>query len=140
MIVVRQPTRQAGVQATTAAKEPCNMASDNIKEFTDQNFEEEVLKSEQPVLVDFWAEWCMPCRMLTPTIDKLANDYAGRVKVGKLDTDSNREISIKYGISAIPTVILFKNGQVAQKFVGLRQERDFKEALDASTSPAPATK
>jgi thioredoxin 1 len=112
------------------------MASENIKEFTDQNFEDEVLKSDQPVLVDFWAEWCMPCRMLGPTIEKLAQDYAGRVKVGKLDTDSNREISIKYGISAIPTVILFKNGQVAQKFVGLRQERDFKEALDATT---PAT-
>ena len=109
------------------------MASDNpnVKEFTDTNFETEVLKSAQPVLVDFWAEWCMPCRMLAPTIEKLATDYAGKVKVGKVDTDSNRDISMKYGISAIPTVILFKDGQVAQKFVGLRQERDFKEALDA---------
>jgi thioredoxin 1 len=108
------------------------MASENIKEFTDQNFEEEVLKSSQPVLVDFWAEWCMPCRMLTPTIEKLATSYAGKVKVGKLDTDANRDTAMKYGISAIPTVILFKDGQVAQKFVGLRQERDFKEALDAN--------
>jgi thioredoxin 1 len=108
------------------------MASENIKEFTDQNFEEEVLKSPQPVLVDFWAEWCMPCRMLTPTIEKLATSYAGKVKVGKLDTDANRDTAMKYGISAIPTVILFKDGQVAQKFVGLRQERDFKEALDAN--------
>ena len=107
------------------------MASDNVKEFTDQNFEAEVLQSKQPVLVDFWAEWCMPCRMLTPTIEKLARDYAGRVKVGKLDTDANRDVAMKYSISAIPTVILFKDGQVAQKFVGLRQERDFKEALDA---------
>ena len=107
------------------------MASEQITEFTDSNFEQEVLKSAQPVLVDFWAEWCMPCRMLAPTIDKLAKDYAGKVKVGKVDTDANRDISIKYSISAIPTVILFKNGQVAQKFVGLRQERDFKEALDA---------
>ncbi|HTL30012.1 MAG TPA: thioredoxin [Tepidisphaeraceae bacterium] len=106
------------------------MASENVKEFTDANFEAEVLKSEQPVLVDFWAEWCMPCRMLAPTIDKLAADYSGKVKVGKVDTDSNRDISVKYGISAIPTVILFKGGQVAQKFVGLRQERDFREALD----------
>jgi thioredoxin 1 len=104
----------------------------NVKEFTDTNFEAEVLKSAQPVLVDFWAEWCQPCRMLAPTIEKLATDYAGKVKVGKVDTDSNRDISMKYGISAIPTVILFKNGQVAQKFVGLRQERDFKEALDAA--------
>jgi thioredoxin 1 len=107
------------------------MASENVKVFTDQNFETEVLKSAQPVLVDFWAEWCMPCRMLTPTIEKIAKDYVGKVTVGKLDTDANRDISIKYGISAIPTVILFRNGQVAQKFVGLRQEKDFKEALDA---------
>src|SRR3954467_9409664 len=114
------------------------MASEQITEFTDSNFEQEVLKSDQPVLVDFWAEWCMPCRMLAPTIEKIAKDYAGKVKVGKVDTDSNREISIKYGISAIPTVILFKNGQVAQKFVGLRQERDFKEALDLQI-PAPTS-
>ncbi len=107
------------------------MAAENVKEFNDQNFETEVLKSATPVLVDFWAEWCMPCRMLAPTIDKIAKDYAGKVKVGKVDTDSNRDVSIKYGINAIPTVILFKNGQVAQKFVGLRQERDFKEVLDA---------
>jgi thioredoxin 1 len=107
------------------------MAGENLKEFTDQNFDEEVLKSPQPVLVDFWAEWCMPCKMLAPTIEKIAGEYAGKVKVGKVDTDANREISIKYGISAIPTVILFKNGQVAQKFVGLRQEKDFKAALDA---------
>ena len=107
------------------------MAGQNVVEFTDQNFEEEVLKSAQPVLVDFWAEWCMPCKMLTPTIEKIANDYAGKVKVGKVDTDSNREISIKYGINAIPTVILFKNGQVAQKFVGLKQEKEFKEAIDS---------
>ena len=109
------------------------MAAENVKEFNDQNFETEVLKSSTPVLVDFWAEWCMPCRMLAPTIDKIAKDYAGKVKVGKVDTDSNRDVSIKYGINAIPTVILFKNGQVAQKFVGLRQEKDFREALDATT-------
>jgi thioredoxin 1 len=105
--------------------------AENVHEFTDDNFDSEVLKSDTPVLVDFWAEWCMPCRMLAPTIEKIAKDYVGKVKVGKVDTDSNRDISIKYGISAIPTVILFKNGQVAQKFVGLRQEKDFKEVLDA---------
>src|SRR5687767_5472328 len=107
------------------------MASENVVEFTDENFEREVLQSPTPVLVDFWAEWCAPCRMLTPVIDKLATDYAGKVKVGKVDTDSNRDVSIKYAISAIPTVILFKDGQVAQKFVGLRQEKDFRAALDA---------
>ena len=107
------------------------MAGQNVVEFTDQNFEAEVIKSTQPVLVDFWAEWCMPCKLLGPTIEKLANDYAGKVKVGKVDTDSNREISVKYSINAIPTVILFKNGQVTQKFVGIKPERDFKAALDA---------
>jgi thioredoxin 1 len=106
------------------------MAGDNVVEFSDQNFEQEVINSETPVLVDFWAEWCMPCRMLAPTIEKIAKDYVGKVKVGKLDTDANRDVSIKYGISAIPTVILFKGGQVVQKFVGLRKENDFKEALD----------
>ena len=108
------------------------MASENVMELTDQNFETEVLNSDQPVLVDFWAEWCQPCRMLGPTIEKLANDYKGKVKVGKVDTDANRDVSMKYGISAIPTVILFKGGKIAQKFVGLRQEKDFKEVLDAA--------
>ena len=106
------------------------MASENVKEFTDGNFEAEVLKSSEPVLVDFWAEWCMPCRMLAPTIEKIAKEYAGKVKVGKLDTDANRDVSMKYGISAIPTVLLFHEGQVKQKFVGLRKEADFKEVLD----------
>ena len=105
--------------------------AEGLTEFSDQNFDEEVLKSQVPVLVDFWAEWCMPCRMLAPTIEKLARDYSGKIKVGKLDTDANRDVAVKYSISAIPTVILFKDGQVQQKFVGLRQERDFKEALDS---------
>jgi len=108
------------------------MASENVKEFTDQNFESEVLKDNNLVLVDFWTEWCGPCRMLAPTIDKIATEYAGKVKVGKVDTDSNREVSMKYQISAIPTVILFKNGEVAQKFVGLRQEKDFRDAIEAA--------
>jgi len=107
------------------------MASQNLVEFSDGNFEQEVIQSTVPVLVDFWAEWCMPCRMLGPVIEKLAKDYGGKVKVGKLDTDANREVAIKYSINSIPTVILFKNGQVQQKFVGLRPEKDFKEALDS---------
>jgi thioredoxin 1 len=112
------------------------MASENVKEFTDQNFETDVLKSDVPVLVDFWADWCPPCVKLAPTIDKLAADYEGRVKVGKVNTDANQTVSFKYGISAIPTVILFRNGEVVQKFVGFngaKQERDFREALDAAT-------
>ena len=106
------------------------MAGQNVIELTDQNFEQEVLNSEVPVLVDFWAEWCMPCKMLTPTIEKLANDYQGKVKVGKVDTDSNRDTALKYSISNIPTVILFKGGEMSQRFVGLRPEKDFKAALD----------
>src|SRR6478752_6091793 len=114
-----------------ATKETDLMAGENVIELTDNNFEQEVIKSDKPVLVDFWAEWCMPCKMLGPTIEKLAKDYAGKVKVGKVDTDSNRDVSLRYGISAIPTVILFRDGKVAQKFVGLRQEKEFKEVLDA---------
>jgi thioredoxin 1 len=109
------------------------MASEFVKEFTDGNFDSDVLKSNEPVLVDFWAEWCMPCRALAPTIEKLAKDFQGRVKVGKVDTDSNRDISMKYQINAIPTVILFKNGEVAAKFVGLKKESEFAEALEAAT-------
>jgi thioredoxin 1 len=107
------------------------MANMNVTQFTDANFEAEVLKSSQPVLVDFWAEWCMPCRMLAPTIDQLADQYNGKIKVGKVDTDSNRNISVKYGISAIPTVMIFKDGQVAKKFVGLQSKADFENALNA---------
>lgn len=106
------------------------MASDAVLELTDDNFESEVINSDQPVLVDFWAEWCMPCRMLAPTIEKLADQFAGKVKVGKVDTDSNRNVSVKYGISAIPTVIVFQGGQVVQKFVGVTPEAEFVSALN----------
>jgi len=108
------------------------MASNNVVQITDANFEQEVVQSKTPVLVDFWAEWCQPCKRLAPTIEKLATDYAGKVKVGKLDTDANHATASKFGISAIPTVLVFKGGQVAQKFVGLRGEKDFREALDAA--------
>ena len=106
------------------------MASQNVVVLTDQNFETEVLQSKSATLVDFWAEWCMPCKMLAPVIDEIADEYAGRVKVGKVDTDSNRQIAIKLGISAIPTLILFKGGQMVKKFVGLQQKRDLKAAID----------
>src|SRR5258708_20535631 len=105
------------------------MADGNIAEFTDENFEAEVIKSKTPVLVDFWAEWCMPCRMLAPTIEKLAKDYGAKLKVGKVDTDANRDVSLKYGISAIPTVLLFQNGQVKEKLLCVQKERQSKETL-----------
>ncbi len=104
--------------------------SEHALELTDDNFQQEVVQSDIPVLVDFWAEWCMPCKMLAPTIDELGTEYAGRVKVCKLDTDNARESAMQFGISAIPTVILFKDGQPVKKFVGLQQKTDFKAALD----------
>ncbi len=105
------------------------MASANVKAFTDENFEAEVLKAQGPVLVDFWAEWCAPCRMLSPTIDALAEEFAGKVKVGKLDTDSNRQTSIQYNILSIPTVLVFKGGAVVKKFQGLTRKDDLSKAL-----------
>ncbi len=110
------------------------MSESDTLEFTDANFEQEVLASEQPVLVDFWAAWCSPCKALAPTIDELATEYRGRVKVGKLDTDANRDVSVRYSVSAIPTVILFQGGEIKEKFIGLRQKRDFKAALDKLTA------
>ena len=106
------------------------MASDAVSEFTDENFDQDVLKSDLPVLVDFWAEWCMPCRMVAPTIEAVAGKFSGRVKVGKLDTDANRDVSAKLGISAIPTIILFNNGEVVRKFVGVTSEEEFSEELE----------
>jgi thioredoxin 1 len=91
----------------------------NVIEFTDANFESEVLKSEQPVLVDFWAEWCGPCKMLAPRIDALADEYAGKIRVGKLDTEQNQDTAIRYNISGLPTLLLFKGGEMVDKLVGV---------------------
>ena len=112
------------------------MASDAVLELTDDNFDDEVINADVPVLVDYWAEWCMPCRMLAPTIDELADEFKGRVKVGKVNTDDNREVSLKYGISAIPTIILFKDGEVHKKFVGVTPKQEFVSALEAASAPA----
>ena len=106
------------------------MGSDLIVEFTDANFEQEVIKSDVPVLVDFWAEWCMPCKMLAPTVDELAAEYSGRLKVGKVDTDANRDISLAHGISAIPTLMVFKNGEVLKRLVGMQQKADLKDIIE----------
>lgn len=106
------------------------MAGEHTREFTEANFEQEVLSAGEPVLVDFWADWCMPCKALAPTIDELAGEYAGKIKVGKVNTDQHQSLSARFGISAIPTVILFQNGEIKQKFVGLRSKKDFKISID----------
>lgn len=97
---------------------------------TDANFKSEVLQSKTPVLVDFWAEWCGPCRMLTPIVEKLAKDYAGKIKVGKMNVDENPETPSEYGIQGIPTILFFKNGELVQRMIGFQQEDKIKSEID----------
>ena len=106
------------------------MSSEKVIHLTDANFEEEVVNSKMPVLVDFWAEWCMPCRMIAPAVEELAEEYDGKIKVGKLNTDESREVAMKLGISAIPTLVLFRDGQPAKKMVGLKSKRELKVEMD----------
>ena len=108
------------------------MAAESVHEFTDANFQDEVLNSDQPVLVDFWAEWCMPCKMLGPTIDQVASDFEGKAKVGKVNIDDNKKYATDYGVSAIPTVLIFKNGEIAKQFVGIASKEDLADALEAA--------
>ena len=99
-------------------------------DFTDANFEELVIKSDKPVLVDFWAEWCGPCRMITPLVHELAEEYAGRAVFGKVDVDNNVGISSKYGIRNIPTILFFKNGEIVDKQVGAVPKKAIAEKMD----------
>ncbi|HEY7172168.1 MAG TPA: thioredoxin [Vicinamibacterales bacterium] len=106
------------------------MAAENVQTFTDGNFETSVLKAGVPVLVDFWAEWCGPCKRLAPTIDALAADYAGKVTIGKLNVDDNPNTAFKFQIRGIPAVLLFKDGAVVESVVGLAPKEDFKKVID----------
>jgi thioredoxin 1 len=99
---------------------------------TDQNFEHEVLHSETPVLVDFWAEWCAPCRMVAPVIEQINEDYNGEIKVGKLDVDASPVISAQLGVLSIPTIILFKGGKAVQRMVGFQPKPSLKSKIDAA--------
>lgn len=107
------------------------MAGPSTLTLTDANFEQQVLQSDVPVLVDFWAEWCGPCRAIAPSIDEIAQEFAGRAKVGKVDIDSNQQTAVKYGIQSIPTLLIFKGGQVAGKLVGGRAKKQIADAVTA---------
>lgn len=98
---------------------------------TDQNFQEEVLASQTPVLVDFWAEWCMPCRIVGPIVEELATEYSGKLKVGKLDVDSNGQTAQSFGVMSIPTVMLFKNGEPIKVMVGAQSKDNYKREIDS---------
>jgi len=107
-----------------------SMASPLIVTLTQDNFAQEVLQSPAPVLVDFWAEWCGPCKMIAPVLNELADEYDGRVKIGKVNIDEQQGLAAEYGIRAIPTLLVFNKGQVADQVVGARSKRDLKASLD----------
>lgn len=100
--------------------------------FTDDNFETEVISSDLPVLVDFWAEWCGPCKMIAPAIEELANEFEGKAKVGKLDVDSNQNVAAKYGIRSIPSLLIFKGGEVVESIVGAVPKNAIQSKLETA--------
>jgi thioredoxin 1 len=106
------------------------MAAANIVTLTQENFAKEVLQSSTPVLVDFWGEWCPPCRAIAPILDELAEEYDGRVKIGKVNTEEQPSLAAEYGVKAIPTLLFFQQGQVADQVVGLHSKRDLKARFD----------
>jgi thioredoxin 1 len=108
------------------------MSSEQISHVTDTNFEQEVLKSAKPVLIDFWAPWCAPCRAIAPVIDELAGEYAGRLKVVKLNVDDNPETPARYGVRGIPNLLIIKGGQVKEQIVGAVPKSHLVRALDAA--------
>jgi len=108
----------------------CFMASPNIVTLTEQNFASEVLNSPAPILVDFWAEWCGPCKMIAPALNELADEFAGRVRIGKVNIDEHQSLAAQYGVRAIPTLLIFKQGQVAEQMVGAKGKRELKASLE----------
>lgn len=108
------------------------MANPDLITLTDDNFQKEVLESKEPVLVDFWAVWCGPCRAIAPAVEELAREYKGRVKVGKLDVDENQQVAGKYGIRSIPTLMVFKGGQVVDQLLGAVPKSRMADALNKS--------
>jgi thioredoxin 1 len=108
------------------------MSSDLIKHITDASFDADVLQSQQPVLVDYWAEWCGPCKMIAPILDEVAKDYAGRLNIAKMNVDQNREVPAKFGIRGIPTLMIFKGGQLAATKVGALSKAQLTAFIDGN--------
>ena len=104
--------------------------SEKIVTLSDATFDEHVKSSDVPVLVDFWAEWCGPCKMIAPLLDELADEYDGKVKIGKVNIDEHQSLAAEYGVRAIPTLLLFNKGEIAEQLVGAKSRRDFKASLD----------
>ncbi len=110
--------------------------SENVRVFTDENFEAEVLQAKEPVLVDFWAAWCAPCRMIAPAVEAVAEQFAGRVRVGKLDVDSNGAVAERFGISGIPALLVFRDGRVVDQRVGALPKAELVRLLEANAPAA----
>ena len=106
------------------------MAGENIVTINEQNFGQEVTSSNVPVMLDFWAEWCGPCKMIAPSLNELADEYKGRVKIGKVNVDENQSLAVKFHISGIPAVFMMKGGEVIDQLVGARSKKDFKAMID----------
>lgn len=108
--------------------------ANNVSELTDANFQGEVLESEQPVLVDFWAPWCGPCRMIAPMVEELAGENRGSFKIGKINIDENPQAAQNYGVNSIPTLMIFKGGEVVDRFVGVQPKNRLQQAIDSAKS------
>ena len=108
--------------------------AENVMEFDDQNFDSDVLEAGMPVLVDFWAVWCGPCKAIAPIVEEVANDYSGKVRVGKMDVDSNNQVAMRYGIRSIPTLLVFNNGEVVDQVIGNVGKESIESMLNKALS------